>query len=818
MNKSRMTAGMRYIVPIVVLLSSTALVWVAHLYVADRERTEASSAASVIALLIQNTNAKSMESIQEKVESWRQNYDDEGLTIYIETPEGFWSDWDERSEAGKELMPESISTSTARAVINYEDGQSGFVEVQGRYSPMAWTLMWLSALSMALVAVLAGVSVLHMMSEKGLLSILKRLSDVAVGRAPCSEGKGKLAGIRWRWPHRELQEAIDRLESKIQDTYESQERIRKSQRVLELKENWHKQLTHDIRTPLGNIANWAEYALTELGRGGAPLDAAEPLHHILELCESASKRLHKELEISKGDEIKTTPFNIAQIVEDAVISIKRIRGRTRDHKIRINADIPTVIVSGRDVISSAVDNLLSNAEKWTPTGKSVEVIVSRTGRNEIAIDVRDEGEGVSNDAKNAIFDPVEPGEVVADESPSSKVEGLGLKMGLKYVAKNIQAIGGDIRLMEEEHPLGGAWFQVIFPFFDAKRFEDLDKQAGEQTKTEVLIGSKDPQRAKRIAANVGRVNGVSASILDNDKRVSVKGDILILDSPEDYHWADARFNSREKIYIDDPDNTIEMHIKGWVPQQEIRNKVELIRAEKSKRALRGISGIKGVHDGNNQLLLVDDSPMNTETLSKMLGARYPSLKDRIVRAENAEEAVAIQESGGAYVAAAIIDYQMPDANGLECAERLLEGNPNIHLAIMTGNTEMIDTDEAGRVKIEHIMSRGSNNSAILDEFLKGAMGVEPSAMIGVESNSQFVPNREQIIEFTKKQVEMGIDAMEKSDHDMLGRVLHTAVGTLSVTRNDRLARIFEAAEESAKQADWAMVQKRLQEALYAIRH
>ena len=103
-------------------------------------------------------------------------------------------------------------------------------------------------------------------------------------------------------------------------------------------------------------------------------------------------------------------------------------------------------------------NLLSNALKFTPAGKSITVglsIKKDKKQNYICISVQDEGIGIPEDRQKVIFERFGQ----ADTSLSRKAEGTGL--GLHLVTLMVNAMGGQISLESEVNK--GSTFTILLP-------------------------------------------------------------------------------------------------------------------------------------------------------------------------------------------------------------------------------------------------------------------------------------------------------------------------------------------------------------------
>jgi two-component system sensor histidine kinase GlrK len=100
-----------------------------------------------------------------------------------------------------------------------------------------------------------------------------------------------------------------------------------------------------------------------------------------------------------------------------------------------------------------IDNLLTNATKYTPRGGRIRVSLRAAGSCAV-LDVEDNGPGVDESETERIFEPFQQGS--ADYRASVKGTGLGLSIAKEYV----EAHDGHIRVVGSS---AGAHFRVSVP-------------------------------------------------------------------------------------------------------------------------------------------------------------------------------------------------------------------------------------------------------------------------------------------------------------------------------------------------------------------
>ncbi len=144
-------------------------------------------------------------------------------------------------------------------------------------------------------------------------------------------------------------------------------------------------------------------------------------------------------------------FDLAMLLRDAVDAASiganwqgEIAHEGADDEIGIDADPRAV--------RQIVDNLVTNAAKFTPKGGRI-VVRLTTGPRAVAIEVIDNGPGLSAADKRRLARPFERGAGVG------AIEGAGL--GLTLVKALAQAHGGRFEILDAEG--GGARMRVLLP-------------------------------------------------------------------------------------------------------------------------------------------------------------------------------------------------------------------------------------------------------------------------------------------------------------------------------------------------------------------
>ena len=145
-------------------------------------------------------------------------------------------------------------------------------------------------------------------------------------------------------------------------------------------------------------------------------------------------------------------LNAAEVV-DRVLREHKLAALAR--MVTLDAKLaPAVVVGEASKLGTIVDNLVSNAVKFTPDGGTVTVRARLDGES-LVLDVADTGPGVPPEERARIFDAFYQGAT----PQGSLVRGTGI--GLSVVQEFVQAHGGTIAIVDGEFP--GAHFRVRLP-------------------------------------------------------------------------------------------------------------------------------------------------------------------------------------------------------------------------------------------------------------------------------------------------------------------------------------------------------------------
>jgi signal transduction histidine kinase len=251
-----------------------------------------------------------------------------------------------------------------------------------------------------------------------------------------------------------LQDLNNTLASKNAEIQRQVEELRVLQ---QLKDDLMSLIVHDLRNPLSGMLSCLDLLKPRPGDANY-----ESTLEIVTLAREGARKLGELiddlLEARKLEEgkvqIAREQVRVAEIVHEAVsthASTARLEGMTLDVRIE---DSALVIQGDRRLLRRAVENLVSNALKFSRSGETV-AIVARTSPEGVAIEVLDRGPGVAQELRGRLF------EKFGSSDAKSRGGRRGYGLGLYFV--KLVATAHDGSVAAETRDGGGSLFRLLLP-------------------------------------------------------------------------------------------------------------------------------------------------------------------------------------------------------------------------------------------------------------------------------------------------------------------------------------------------------------------
>ncbi len=219
-----------------------------------------------------------------------------------------------------------------------------------------------------------------------------------------------------------------------------------------MRENFFTNITHEFRTPLTLVIGLGHDIQ---GRADASPDIVAKAAMIEKQGHGLLALINQLLDISKIKSATGNPdwcngnivAHIAMIVESY-----RDYAHSRSIDLRLHAPQPVVMDFVPDYINKVLNNLLSNAFKFTPEHGYIRIATQRQG-DRLLIDIEDSGTGISPESLPHVFEPFYQAE--------GHGQHLGTGVGLALVKQIMDALEGQIVV---ESTVGrGTTFRIVLP-------------------------------------------------------------------------------------------------------------------------------------------------------------------------------------------------------------------------------------------------------------------------------------------------------------------------------------------------------------------
>lgn len=247
--------------------------------------------------------------------------------------------------------------------------------------------------------------------------------------------------------------------------------------VIKMKDEFLYLITHEFKTPL-TVIKAAIQAMDLLCGKEMPEKADKFLNSIKQNTNRQLRLVNNLLDVTRinaGEiRLKEGAFDIEYLIRSIVDSIQPY---ARHKKVKLNFTSRfegNEIIIDEEKVERIILNLVSNALKFTPEGKSIDIGLSGKrykNRNMICITVTDQGIGIPKSKQDKIFERFGQ----ADTSLSRQAEGTGI--GLYLVKLFANAMNGYIMLRSKEGK--GSAFTVLLPCIEATPLERITAGGGQ---------------------------------------------------------------------------------------------------------------------------------------------------------------------------------------------------------------------------------------------------------------------------------------------------------------------------------------------------
>ena len=217
-------------------------------------------------------------------------------------------------------------------------------------------------------------------------------------------------------------------------------------------------VAHDLKNPLGVILGRTEMLTELIGAGSSKESVTAQVEHIRDATKRLTSMVDHLISDAMADafdiSIRREPVDIAGLVSE-VADANQPLAVNKQQTITVSAPPNIVTMCDADRMREAIDNLVSNAIKYSPIGGKITVVVTHEQDNTI-IRIADEGAGLSPEDLGRLFGRFQR----LSAKPTAGESSTGL--GLSIVKRIIDMHGGEVTA-DSDGPGQGSTFTVILP-------------------------------------------------------------------------------------------------------------------------------------------------------------------------------------------------------------------------------------------------------------------------------------------------------------------------------------------------------------------
>lgn len=221
--------------------------------------------------------------------------------------------------------------------------------------------------------------------------------------------------------------------------------VRAQQRLMELKNDFISNVTHELKTPVATVSVALEalknfHALNDPKLTKEYLDIAQ--NELNRLTLMTDKILKASVFENKGITIQSETVDIQKIAADILDSMRLVFEK-RKANVSLQSTGESFLLQGEAAhITNVIYNLIDNALKYSPADPVITITLNEHP-DHVVLSIQDQGLGIPSEYKKKIFDKffrVPTGDV-------HNIKGYGL--GLSYVASVVKAHGATITVESE---------------------------------------------------------------------------------------------------------------------------------------------------------------------------------------------------------------------------------------------------------------------------------------------------------------------------------------------------------------------------------
>ena len=413
-------------------------------------------------------------------------------------------------------------------------------------------------------------------------------------------------------------------------------------------------MSHEIRTPLNAIIGFSDDISNYKEK--LPDQIMEDAHDISSSADTLLEIVGNLLDISKieSNEMKIVDvaYDFKSELEGLVrANVSKIEKKPIDYRLRISGEIPDELIGDKTHIKEIVNNLITNAIKYTEKGTVTVTAKCSFDQDDICnliIFVEDTGKGISEENQKKLFDKFER----LDAEINSANQGTGL--GLAITKQLVDMLNGKINVQSTVGE--GSLFAVQIP-------QKIGKRSIDNEVKNILIfdGNKENNDQVDEFAKIDKE-------IKEQHNKSIEEQIREQQEKEDEEKRQEILCKRKELLAkrqqaNNKADTSTVEVKEEKPVEE---KKEEVKTEEKKEEVQTEEKQTTSSDdySSKNILVVDDNKLNIKVAERALAHYNPKTEGALSGQECIDK---VQENHYDLI---FMDIMMPGLSGDETLERL----------------------------------------------------------------------------------------------------------------------------------------------------
>ncbi len=485
-----------------------------------------------------------------------------------------------------------------------------------------------------------------------------------------------------------------------------------SEGFTETKTNFIANISHELRTPLNGIIGMTDLLM------GADLHTQEKdmLSVVKRSADTLLTLINDILDFSKIEagkfEVESIQFNLKDEIENTVYDFQT---KAKENNIQLlwssEIPLPNDFIGDPIRLRQVLNNLISNAIKFTPVNGRIELNISETkalnGSRAIRFSIKDSGIGIMKEKLGMIFKPFSQ----ADGSTTRKYGGTGL--GTTISKQLVNLMGGEISAkspsgLTDNPKCPGAEFVFTLRFRTNKHTKLLDlSKISNTANIKALIITDDRLQAQTITKNLDSLHIEYDKLTPSNETIDIlKGEckyhIIIIDNRPDFNGLDFlntlyshNLHSKFRIIVQSADfeqaNT--RVAKQLGADTYLRKPVKLIvLKEFISQYFPGIDdsdlAAQSVLEKNLKILVAEDNKLNQRVIQNL----FKRFSITVDIADNG--AIAVKMAKEKEYDMIFMDIFMPEMDGVSAVKELKRIGIDCPTIGMTASTDIEEKKNA----------------------------------------------------------------------------------------------------------------------------